>query len=127
MNRRVLLVEDDPLYIEVIGTFVRLFLQHDLQVATSPVLALAALVVPRSDLILLDLGESPEDAFDFSNFVRAQATTHDLPILALCRDEEERLRSLGESCSAGLVKPFRVRELEAFIRRLLPQPVGAAA
>jgi DNA-binding response OmpR family regulator len=121
MPKKILLVEKDEFYVEVIGTFVKLFLQHHLEVVQSAAVAYERVRTDRPDLVLLDL-ESGTESLEFAEKMRDDASTKRVPILALSQSESKRDDALGRGCVAFLTKPFRVRELEAHIDRLLDLP-----
>ena len=121
-QKKLLLIESDDFYVEIIGTFVKLFLQHEL-VATKTVAAAQESVRQGSpDLVLLDLDSSTVESLEFAEHMRDDATTKRVPILALSQHGSRREEALGRGCSAFLAKPFKVRELEALIQQLLIQP-----
>jgi two-component system, cell cycle response regulator DivK len=119
MAKRILLVENDDFYVEVIGTFVKLFLQHQIATARTPMEALDRVKADPPDLVLIDLEADGHDALEFAEKMRDDARTKQIPILALSQNEARRDDALGRGCVAFLTKPFRVRELEAVIERLL--------
>ena len=52
--KRILLVENDEFYVEVIGTFVKLFLQYDLVTTKDVTTAFEMVKAENPDLVLLD-------------------------------------------------------------------------
>lgn len=116
---KILLVENDEFYVEVIGTFVKLFLQYQLVTAKAPALALEQAKAESADLVLLDLDSDGADALEFAEKMRDDSGTKRVPILALSQNTTLRDEALGRGCSAFLMKPFKVRELESVIGRLL--------
>ena len=117
--KKILLVESDDFYIEVIGTFVKLFLQHHLSIAKTPAEALERARTEHPDLVLLDLEADGAEALGFAEQMRDDLATKRVPILALSQSENRRDDALGRGCVAFLTKPFKVRELEVVIDRLL--------
>ena len=116
--KTILLVEKDDFYVEVIGTFVKLFLQHRLVTVKSPGEAFDRAKVERPDLVLLDL-ESDGQSLEFTEKLRDDCDTKRIPVLALSQSAARRDDALGRGCSAFLTKPFKVRELESLIATLL--------
>jgi two-component system cell cycle response regulator DivK len=119
VSKKILLVEKDEFYIEVIGTFVKLFLQHQLLVVRSPGEALATAKAEHPNLILLDLESNGNQALEFAERLRDDHETKSVPILALSQDATRRDDALGRGCAGFLTKPFRIRELEALIDKHL--------
>ena len=120
--RKILLVEKDDFYVEVIGTFVKLFLQYQLVTAKGHVEAFEAAKSAPPDLVLLDLDSNSHDALELAEKMRDHSDLKRVPILALSQTDARRDDALGRGCSAFLTKPFKVRELEALLNKLLSQP-----
>lgn len=118
-GKRILLLENDDFYVEVIGTFVKLFLQHQLITAKSPSEVFDRVRTERPDLLLLDLEANGSEALELAEKMRDDTDAKRVPILALSQSEARRDEALGRGCMAFLVKPFKVRELESIINRLL--------
>src|SRR5437867_153356 len=93
--KKILLVENDDFYVEVIGTFIKLFLQHELVTAKSPVEALEKVVSEKPDLVLLDLESDSAQALELAEKMRDDCTTKRIPILALSQSESRRDGALG--------------------------------
>ena len=119
MPKKILLVENDDFYIEVIGTFVKLFLQYQLDVVRSPKDALDRVKSEPPQLVLLDLEADTHQGLEFAEKMRDDCDTKRIPILAMSQSEAKRDDALGRGCVAFLTKPFRVRELEAVIEKLI--------
>ena len=117
--KKILLIEKDDFYVEVIGTFVKLFLQHQLVTAKSPLDAYAIGKTEKPDLVLLDLDSDGHESIEFAEKMRDNLDTKRVPILALSQSEAKKDEALGRGCSAFLAKPFKVRELENLINKLL--------
>ena len=119
MSVKILFLENDDFYVEVIGTFVKLFLQHQLVVAKSPGEAFELARSGNPDLVLLDLESDGYEALEFAEKMRDDAATKRIAILAMSQHDTKRDEALGRGCVAFLTKPFKVRELEALIAKLL--------
>jgi DNA-binding response OmpR family regulator len=117
--KRILLVEKDDFYVEVIGTFVKLFLQHELVTVKSPGEAFERAKTERPDLVLLDLDSDGHESLEFAEKMRDSCDMKRVPVLALSQNEAKKDPALGRGCSAFLAKPFKVRELESLINQLL--------
>lgn len=118
-EKKILLVESDGFYVEVIGTFVKLFLQHQLVTVASAAEAFERAGTGHHDLVLLDLESDVHQALELAEKMRDDSVLKRIPILALSQSESRRDEALGRGCSAFLTKPFKVRELENIIATLL--------
>jgi len=119
LAKKILIFETDAFYVEVVGTFVRLFLQHGFLATRTADEALEAVQRERPDLVILDIDVGFQEATDFAEKMRDDAATKRIPIIAIAQDESRRDQALGAGCSAFLAKPFKVRDLESLISRLL--------
>ena len=122
MPRRIVLIESDDFYVEVIGTFVKLFLQQQLVSIKSLGDAQEQIRAAAPDLVLLDLDADGKAALALAESLRDDCDTKRIPILAISHDEGNRDGALGRGCDGFLTKPFKVRELEALIAQLLDVP-----
>lgn len=120
-SRKLLLVESDDFYVEVIETFIKLFLQQQLVSVKGCAAALSAVREEHPHLILLDLESEDADVLDLAEKLRDDTATKRIPILAISHTTARKDEALGRGCNAFLTKPFRVRELESLITRLLDQ------
>ena len=120
-SKKILLIETDDFYVEVIETFIKLFLQQQLLTVADIQEALPRIRSEQADLVLVDLESYPRQALELAEKERDDAATKRVPILAISHDESLRDDALGRGCSAFLTKPFKVRELERIITGLLEQ------
>ena len=119
MAMKVLILESDEFYVEVIGTFVKLFLQYDFVPTKSISEATQQVQQAKPDLILVDLDIDGQPATEFTEKMRDDCDTKTIPIIAIAQDESLRDKALGAGCDAFITKPFKIRELEALIGKLL--------
>jgi CheY-like chemotaxis protein len=117
--KKVLILESDEFYIEVIGTFVRLFLQYDFLPTKSVSEASQAVQQAKPDMILVDLDTDGQPATEFTEKMRDDCDTKSIPIIAIAQDAGLRDKALGAGCNAFITKPFKIRELEALIGKLI--------
>jgi CheY-like chemotaxis protein len=122
---RVLVVDDDPLILEVLQTILDL---EDLDVAcasdgTAALELLAAEPVP--DVIVCDVMMPGLSGLEVCRRVKADPRTADVPVILLTARDRSEDRAAGEAagCDAYLTKPFsplalidRITELAAAAR-----------
>ncbi len=120
MKAKILVVDDEPDALEVLGFklreagFVPLFAKDGAR-------ALAAVRGDRPDLIVLDLMLPEVDGLEVCKILRRDPSTADIPILMLTARAAEMDRVLGLELGADdyVTKPFSPRELVLRIRKLL--------
>jgi DNA-binding response OmpR family regulator len=123
--KRVLVVDDEPKIVEVVGDYLR---SAGFSVTTAAdgegAVALARARPP--DLVVLDLGLPGLDGLDVARALRG---TSPVPIIMLTARGEEADRVLGLELGADdyLVKPFSPRELLARVRAVLRRTEGPQA
>jgi DNA-binding response OmpR family regulator len=123
--KRVLIVDDEPKIVEVVGDYLR---SAGFSVTTAPdgerAVALARARPP--DLVVLDLGLPGLDGLDVARELRGASP---VPIIMLTARGEETDRVLGLELGADdyLVKPFSPRELLARVRAVLRRTEGPQA
>lgn len=113
----ILLIEDDP----IIQELVKFNLEREgfeVLVAGDGRNGLEIVKRRKPDLILLDLMLPEVDGYQVCKVLRADADTHDLPIIILSARGEEVDKVLGLELGADdyVTKPFSTRELLARIR-----------
>ena len=104
--KKVLILESDEFYIEVIGTFVRLFLQYDFVPTKSVPEATQAVEQAKPDMILVDLDTDGQPATEFTEKMRDDCDTKSIPIIAIAQDSGMRDKALGARCNAFITKRF---------------------
>jgi two-component system chemotaxis response regulator CheY len=94
--------------------------------ATSGLEAIEKLTLRRFSLMVLDLNMPDIGGLEVLEFVRAQDTLRELPILVVTSrgDDASRERALGAGASAFMNKPFQPDAILAQVRVLLPQLAG---
>ena len=123
--KRVLVVDDEPKIVEVVGDYLR---SAGFSVTTAPdgerAVALARARPP--DLVVLDLGLPGLDGLDVARELRGASP---VPIIMLTARGEETDRVVGLELGADdyLVKPFSPRELLARVRAVLRRTEGPQA
>lgn len=115
---RILIVEDDAMLAEAIGSALRQS-AHLVTHAASGDEADRLLAAGEFDLVLLDLGLPRLDGFEVLRRLRERRDK--VPVLVLtARDApEDRVAGLDLGADDYLTKPFRLDELEARVRALI--------
>jgi DNA-binding response OmpR family regulator len=117
MSKRILVVDDEPKIVEVVGDYLR---NAGFSVTTAAD-GEGAVTSARSqppDLVVLDLGLPGLDGLDVTRALRHASS---VPIIMLTARGEETDRVLGLELGADdyVVKPFSPRELVARVRSVL--------
>jgi DNA-binding response OmpR family regulator len=128
MKPKILVVDDEPDALEVLGFKLReagfspLF-------ATDGLKALAAVRAERPDLVVLDLMLPELDGLEVCKILRRDPITATIPILMLTAKAAEVDRVVGLELGADdyVTKPFSLRELVLRIRKLLRRSKGPDA
>jgi len=126
MKSKILVVDDEPDALEVIGFklreagFAPVF-------ATDGAKALAAVRAERPDLVILDLMLPEIDGLEVCKILRRDPATVSLPVLMLTAKAAEMDRVLGLELGADdyLTKPYSPRELVLRVRKLLKRAQAA--
>jgi two-component system phosphate regulon response regulator PhoB len=126
MKAKILLVDDEPDALEVLGFKLR-------EAGYAPIFArdgtraLAVARQDRPDLIVLDLMLPEVDGLEVCKILRRDPTTASIPILMLTARAAEMDRVLGLELGADdyVTKPFSPRELVLRIRKLLQRMQAA--
>lgn len=117
VSKTVLVVDDEPKIVEVVGDYLR-SAGFSVITAADGESALASARARPPDLIVLDLGLPGLDGLDVTRELRRSSP---VPIIMLTARREETDRVLGLELGADdyLVKPFSPRELVARVRAVL--------
>jgi two-component system, cell cycle response regulator len=117
--RTVLLVDDDPLILEVLSTILDLE-EFDVVTASNGRRALAAVDSSRPDVVVCDVMMPEVDGLEVCRRLKSDPTTVDLPVILLTARDRPEDRQAGEEagCDAYLTKPFSPLQLIDIIRDL---------
>jgi DNA-binding response OmpR family regulator len=120
--KRVLVVDDEPKIVEVVGDYLR-GAGFSVATAADGEAAVASARARPPDLVVLDLGLPGLDGLDVARELRRASR---VPIIMLTARGEETDRVLGLELGADdyLVKPFSPRELLARVRAVLRRTDG---
>jgi DNA-binding response OmpR family regulator len=119
---RILLVDDEPSIIKVVGK--RLEVEgYQVLIAVEGQEALTKAQTEHPDLIILDLMLPNLNGYEVCTMLKQDTRYQHIPIMlftAKAQDQDERL---GMECGADAYvrKPFKAQELLERIRRLLPR------
>lgn len=122
MNRRVLLVEDEPNIIEAI----RFILKRDgweVEAHTDGSSAVRKITQVAPDLVILDMMLPGRSGMEILADLRALPEMSDLPVLMLTARGQSRDRELAEKAGVSrfMTKPFSNNEVLAAVRDLVAQ------
>src|SRR5690349_7807512 len=120
MKPKILVVDDEPDALEVLGYKLR-------EAGFTPILAtdglkaLAAVRAERPDLVVLDLMLPELDGLEVCKLMRRDPATAGIPVLMLTAKAAEMDRVVGLELGADdyVTKPYSPRELVLRIRKLL--------
>jgi CheY-like chemotaxis protein len=116
---QVLVVDDDPSILDILGDFVADELGVDVVRASNGAVALAAAAARRPDLVLLDLRMPVLDGFEACRRLKADPATRAIPVVAVSADGN-RAAALAGGCDDFVAKPFDLDAIERVVRRWLP-------
>ena len=120
MNKRILIVDDDPELRELLRGYLG-GNGYDVDAAEDGAAMRSRIAAAAPDLVILDLMLPGEDGLALCRELRAASATSSLPILMLTARGEDTDRIVGLEMGADdyLPKPFNPRELLARIRSIL--------
>ena len=122
MKRRLLVVEDNPLNLEMITVWLEM---EGYEVHPAETLESARRVFQSADpvMVLLDIRLGSEDGAEFAVWLRAQPEKNTTPVIAVTahalREEQDRILKAG--CNAVVSKPVDFKALRAEMNRWLIQ------
>lgn len=120
MGKKVLLIEDEPNIIEAISFILK---RDGWIVATHAdgTTAIAAVERHAPDVVVLDVMLPGRSGFDVLQELRADETTHNLPVLMLTARGQSKDREMAERLGASrfMTKPFSNKEVLACVQELV--------
>ncbi len=125
MQKRILLVEDDPSTIDVMQHELE-FLGYEVTVAKNGVEGVEMAISELPDLIVMDIRMPKMDGLRATSLIRDNPKTKSIPILAATVNAlpGDREKCLEAGCDGYIAKPFTHRELGAAIKKLLQEFSG---
>ena len=115
--KSVLVVDDDPMILEVVRIILAKIGFEDVDVATDGMEALDRLRLRIFDLVVSDWNMVPMNGLELLRSIRANEMFHDIPFVMMTTvDQAYNFRAAGrERVSACLVKPFSPSTLKSTI------------
>ncbi len=113
MKRRVLVVDDDQLTLEILTTILDLE-EFDVDTASDGEAALEKLQVDNlPDVVVLDVMMPGKDGFEVCRVIKDDPRTKDIPVVLLTAKDldQDREQGLRAGADAYLTKPFSPLEL----------------
>ncbi len=120
---RILLVEDNKVLSEGLGTLLR-GSGYAVDIVGDGASAHAAAAAENFDLVILDLNLPEMDGLDVLRAMRARHNQAAVLILTARGTPEERVRGLDLGADDYMIKPFDISEFEARVRVLLRRQAG---
>ncbi len=116
-HRRVLLVDDDPLLLDVLTTVLDLE-EFDVVAASDGDAALQIAEHEDVDLVVCDVRMPGTDGLEVCRRLKSNPETADLPVILLTARDTPEGRAAGEQagCDAYVTKPFSPLELLDIMR-----------
>jgi two-component system, cell cycle response regulator len=113
----VLLVDDDPLILEILRTILDLE-EFAVTTVSDGRQALESVATTRPDVVVCDVMMPELDGFEVCRTLKSQPSTADLPVILLTARDRPEDRQAGEDagCDAYLTKPFSPLQLIDVIR-----------
>jgi diguanylate cyclase (GGDEF)-like protein len=120
-NSKVMMVDDDPIMLEVVQTYLEEAGYTSFVTTSDPTQAMELLVKQRPDLLLLDLMMPKVSGFDILAQVRAHEELRYTPIIMLTAESEgsAKLKALELGATDFLLKPVDPSELRLRLRNAL--------
>jgi len=120
-DSKIMLVDDEPINIEVISAFLEENGYRDIIQTSEPTEALAMLAEARPDVLLLDIVMPGVDGFDILARMRTDSNLRHTPVIVLTAstDAATKLRALELGATDFLAKPVDPSELALRLRNSL--------
>lgn len=119
MKKRILIVENDAVTVELIIAL--LGGQYEISVADNGVTGVEMAIDLQPNLILLDLLLPEQDGFAVLKKIRSNPATQNIPVIVVTGWHSAKERAMAAGISAFVVKPFDVHDLERLIIHTLEE------
>jgi len=120
-NFKVMMVDDDPIMLEVVQTFLEEAGYSSFVTTSDPTQAMPLFVTQRPDILLLDLMMPQVSGFDILGEVRSHEELRYTPVIMLTAESEgsAKLKALELGATDFLLKPVDPSELRLRLRNAL--------
>lgn len=120
MKSKVLVVDDNPLNIELLDAYLKSS-GYEISTATNGKEALALINANPPDLILLDIMMPEIDGYEVCRRVKSEPSSRTIPIILLTalHDVQDRITGIEAGCDDFISKPFNNIELLTRVKSLL--------
>jgi len=128
MNKKILVVEDDPSALRLIQYTLQ-YEGYEVLTATNGLAGLKKAQNEEPDLVILDVMLPGMDGFEICHRLRGEPQTADLPILMLSAKAQEADKITGLKVGADdyVTKPADTAEIIRRVERLLAQKAAAGS
>lgn len=120
MNKRILIIEDNPVNMELFTDLLEINHYNVIQ-AISAEEGIVAARKEKPDLILIDIALPGMDGLTATSLLKKDEETKSIPVVALTahamRGDEEKAQSSG--CSGYITKPINTREFAGTVAKYL--------
>lgn len=122
MGQRILVVEDNPLNMQLVSDLLSLYGYEVLQ-ATTGAYALVIAEEQRPDLILMDVALRGMHGLEITRLLKQNPNTARIPVVALTAyaAEPDRKRALQAGCIGFVAKPIDTRALPGIVAHYLKE------
>ena len=120
--KKILVVDDDPLVLNIIEETIK---YHKIEVVTSTSGedGLAAAIIEKPDLILLDVDMAAMDGYEVCRHLKINPDTAEIPVIFLTAREgdEDREKSRDVGAAGFMSKPFEYVTLPQQLQAILAE------
>lgn len=120
--RRVLVVDDSPLMLAAVQLGLARVPGWDVATALSGRDGIEIAADYRPDAILLDVVMPELDGLGTLRALRAQASTHETPVVFMTAGHDDRDQLIGLGAAGVIAKPFQPAELAGQLKEVLGWP-----
>jgi two-component system cell cycle response regulator DivK len=125
MKERILVVEDNPLNLELLRDWLEMD-GYEVLTATSLIAGFAVLESQQPNVVLLDVQLGADDGLTLASWIRQQPALCQIPIIAVTAQAmaSERQRILESGCNSVVPKPLNFKLLKDQLQLWLGRPAG---
>jgi CheY-like chemotaxis protein len=125
MKQRILVVEDNPLNLELLRDWLEMD-GYEVLVAANLKTAFAVLESQQPNAVLLDVQLGADDGLSLASWIRQQPALCRIPVIAVTAQAmvSERQRILDSGCNSIVPKPLNFKLLQDQLQLWLNRPAG---